>query len=337
MAERRMFSKRICSSARFLKMPQTTQNLYFHLSLNADDDGVVEAYSVMRSIGATEDDIKILSAKQFIVVLNEDLVSFITDWNENNKLRADRKVDSIYKNLLLQIVPDAVLLEKKPRADRNDTTTKEAWDTHGTSHGQPMDGIGKDRLGKVSIGKDNIVSMVPYAGDGYHPLDEDMDEDAIRGLGEVTYEEPYCEASPAGNNTAPPYPPHSSRHGDTASEYKNKKEKSEPDFESFKIVYSELCPLLPKCLVINQSRKKLIKAFEKHFNLEDFRSICKAVNASSWHTGGNNSSWKADFDWIVNPKNATRILEQLVPVASQQSKQVYVTDFSQTLKDGDTL
>ena len=58
MADRRMFSKRLTNSAKFIKMPPSTQNLYFHLGLNADDDGVVEAYSIIRQINATEDDLK---------------------------------------------------------------------------------------------------------------------------------------------------------------------------------------------------------------------------------------------------------------------------------------
>jgi DnaD/phage-associated family protein len=152
MASRRMFSLRVINTARFLKMPTSTQCLYFHLGLHADDDGIVEAYPVLSSIGATEDDLKILVAKNFVNVLNEDLVTYITDWTENNKIRADRKIDSIYKDLLLQVLPEAELLEKKPRADR----LPKSADVHGTSQGQPMDGIGKDRLGKGSIGKDNI-------------------------------------------------------------------------------------------------------------------------------------------------------------------------------------
>ena len=59
MATRRMFSARITESTRFIKMPVSTQALYFHLGLRADDDGVVEAYPVMTTIGASEDDLKI--------------------------------------------------------------------------------------------------------------------------------------------------------------------------------------------------------------------------------------------------------------------------------------
>lgn len=113
----RMFSKRVIGSARFLKMPISTQCLYFHLGLNADDDGIVEAYTTIKQIGATEDDLKVLVAKGFCTVLNEDLVTYITDWRENNKLRADRKIDSIYKDLLLQMVPDADVQQARRRAD----------------------------------------------------------------------------------------------------------------------------------------------------------------------------------------------------------------------------
>ena len=54
MAERRMFSRSVVESARFLKMPVSSQNLYFHLVMNADDDGIVEAYSVINLIRAIE-------------------------------------------------------------------------------------------------------------------------------------------------------------------------------------------------------------------------------------------------------------------------------------------
>lgn len=107
MANRRMFSARVTESTRFLKMPATSQNLYFHLGMRADDDGVVEAYPIMRMLGANEDDLRVLVSKGFATILNADYVTFLNDWLECNSIRADRKVDSIYKDLLLQVVPDA--------------------------------------------------------------------------------------------------------------------------------------------------------------------------------------------------------------------------------------
>ena len=153
MAKSRMFSKRLMESARFLKMPASTQCLYFHLGLNADDDGIVEAYNVMKLVGATEDDLKVLVSKGFVIVLNEDLVTYITDWTENNNIRADRKIDSIYKDLLLQVVPDAKLQEKKQRADVKKKILEigQPMDNQWTDNGRPMVCIGKDRLGKDNI------------------------------------------------------------------------------------------------------------------------------------------------------------------------------------------
>ncbi|MGF0064359.1 hypothetical protein ACQRCQ_03670 [Lachnospiraceae bacterium SGI.085] len=70
-----MFSSRVTESTRFLKMPATSQNLYFHLGMHADDDGVVEAYPVMRLTRATEDDLKILISKGFASEITNDLVA----------------------------------------------------------------------------------------------------------------------------------------------------------------------------------------------------------------------------------------------------------------------
>ena len=103
MAERRMFSARITTnSARFLRLPVTAQCLYFHMGMQADDEGVVEAFITMRQVGASEEDLKVLEEKGFIKILNEDFVSYITDWDESNKIRSDRAQQSIHHDLLVQ-------------------------------------------------------------------------------------------------------------------------------------------------------------------------------------------------------------------------------------------
>lgn len=80
-----MVSNAIVKSARFLKMPPTTQNLYFHLIMNADD-GVVECSSVMSRIRATEDDLRILMKESFIRILSDGSTCFITNWADHNKI-----------------------------------------------------------------------------------------------------------------------------------------------------------------------------------------------------------------------------------------------------------
>lgn len=176
MAQRRMFSKRIVESARFLKMPPSTQNLYFHLGLNADDDGVVEGYNVMMQTGATEDDLKLLVAKGFVTVLNDDLVTYINDWRENNRIRADRKVDSIYKNLLVKMIPDIELQPSRRRAD----TKKKPGVKRIEDNGRPLDNhwttngprsLGQSRSGQDSLGQVRSSSVED------EPVDKDDDDD----------------------------------------------------------------------------------------------------------------------------------------------------------------
>lgn len=160
MANRRMFSSRVTESTRFLKMPATSQNLYFHLGMHADDDGVVEAYPVMCSIGATEDDLRVIVSKGFATLLNSDMVTFLNDWLENNNIRADRKIDSIYKELLLEIVPDATLKEAKPsyysrRKGFCQTNDRQMFDKRQTNVRIGKDRLGKDRLEKKQCASDN--------------------------------------------------------------------------------------------------------------------------------------------------------------------------------------
>ena len=109
MASKRMFANAIVGSARFLRMGQSARLLYYDLGMRADDDGIVEAFTVMRETGASEDDLKLLAAKGFVVVLNEDLVSYICDWHTNNYIRGDRRQPSIYAELLAQFRSGALI------------------------------------------------------------------------------------------------------------------------------------------------------------------------------------------------------------------------------------
>ncbi len=124
-----MFSKSITNSSQFLMMPQSSQNLYFHLGMNADDDGFCEHFALMRMTDSKPDDLKILQAKGFVNVF-DDKVLVIIDWKENNYLRADRyspsKYLDVYKKELKRL-----------------------------SSGIPKVDTGKDRLGEDSIGKES--------------------------------------------------------------------------------------------------------------------------------------------------------------------------------------
>lgn len=97
MAEKRMFSKKIIDTDWFMDMPASSQNLYFHLSMRADDDGFIASPKrIIKLIGASEDDYKILISKKFVIPF-ESGICVITDWRINNYLRNDRYTETIYQ------------------------------------------------------------------------------------------------------------------------------------------------------------------------------------------------------------------------------------------------
>ncbi len=95
MAQRRMFAKSVVQSDLFLEMPLTTQAVYFHLGMDADDDGfLINVKSVCRLINASEDDIKLLIAKGFLIKFRKGIV-VIRDWKQNNYIQNDRYHETV--------------------------------------------------------------------------------------------------------------------------------------------------------------------------------------------------------------------------------------------------
>ena len=136
MAERRMFAKTIIDSDAFLDMPMSTQALYFHLSMRADDDGFINnPKKIQRMIGATEDDLKLLIAKNFIIVFESGVI-VIKHWKIHNYIRNDRYKPTVYQ-------------EEKDQLELKDNGAY----TLGIPNGYQMET--QVRLGKDSIGKVN--------------------------------------------------------------------------------------------------------------------------------------------------------------------------------------
>ena len=96
MANKRMFTMKIVDSDAFLDMPLSTQCLYFHLNMRADDDGFIgNPNKVMRMIGASQDDLKLLIAKRFVLSF-EDGVIVIKHWRMHNTLSQNRYQETQY-------------------------------------------------------------------------------------------------------------------------------------------------------------------------------------------------------------------------------------------------
>lgn len=90
MADKRMMSKSVIDTDMFLDMPASTQCLYFHMLLRADDDGFLKnAKTIMRTVGASPDDVKLLIAKQYLIPFDTGIMA-IKHWRIHNYIKKDR-------------------------------------------------------------------------------------------------------------------------------------------------------------------------------------------------------------------------------------------------------
>lgn len=148
MAERRMFSKTIVDSDAFLEMPLSTQALYFHLSMRADDDGFLNnSRKIQRIIGASDDDLKLLVMKRFVIVFDDGII-VVKHWRMNNYLRKDRYTPTVYQD-------EFALLSIK---DNGEYTIADTAGVPLGNHCETQVSIGKDSIGKVSIVEGSISS-----------------------------------------------------------------------------------------------------------------------------------------------------------------------------------
>jgi phage replication protein len=152
LANRRMFSKDVLMTDDFLDLPPTTKVLYFFLNLEADDDGfVANPRTVMRFIGSTKDDMKLLVEGNYVLLFDTGVV-VITDWTEHNSIRKDRKKATRFVEEMQQIA----LVEGNKYKWLSDVQPS---DNQVTTSRQPNGCIGEDRRGKDSIGEDRGVEV----------------------------------------------------------------------------------------------------------------------------------------------------------------------------------
>lgn len=161
MAERRMFTQKIIDSDAFLDMPLTTQALYFHLNMRADDDGFINnPKKICRMIGASEDDLKLLIAKRFVLAFEKGVI-VIKHWRMHNLIRKDRYSPTQYEDefMSLDIKDNGSYTEKMPQIqgiDEYGNQMATSWQPVGNQMAT-QDRLGKDSIGEVSVGKSSIV------------------------------------------------------------------------------------------------------------------------------------------------------------------------------------
>lgn len=155
MAERRMFAKTIVTSDAFLDMPATTRSLYMLLCVLADDDGFVNApRSIMRQSGATDDDMKLLIAKRFVLTFQSGVV-VIKHWRIHNLIQKDRYKETKYLEEKAMLALD----ENNAYTEANSTVYPEC--IQGVSKPEPQVRLGKASLGESRVREDEEEAAPP--------------------------------------------------------------------------------------------------------------------------------------------------------------------------------
>ena len=159
-----MFAKTIIDSDAFLDMPLSAQALYFHLSMRADDEGFINnPKKIQRMIGAADDDMKVLLAKNFVIQFESGVI-VIKHWKIHNYIRADRLNKTAYEDerSMLEVKNNGAYTLSLNECQSNDSQMSDIC--------QSNDRIGKDRLGKNRLGKDSKDKV------SYFPNDENLDK-----------------------------------------------------------------------------------------------------------------------------------------------------------------
>lgn len=147
-----MFSKAVINSDAFLDMPISARCLYFHLGMQADDDGFVASpKAITRSASCSEDDLKLLVAKRFIIAFGSGIV-VIRHWKQHNYIPKDRYKPTTYLCEQAEIVLENGVYEKRI----HDVSELDTSCIQTVSEPYTQDRIGKDRIGKDK--KDTICT-----------------------------------------------------------------------------------------------------------------------------------------------------------------------------------
>lgn len=162
MAERRMFAKTIIDSDAFLEMPTTSQLLYFHLAMRADDDGFVnKPKSLMRMVGCKDDDLKLLFVKKFLIPFESGVV-VIKHWKIHNYIRKDTYTETKYKE-----EKSTLELDENSAYRLIDAGMTQIRDESVTSP-STQDRLGKERV-RIELGEDSIEDVPDINVGNKHP------------------------------------------------------------------------------------------------------------------------------------------------------------------------
>lgn len=290
MANRRMFAKTIIDSDAFLEMPTSTQALYFHLSMRADDEGFVNnPKKIQRFVGASEDDLKLLILKSFLIPFESGIV-VIKHWKVHNYIQKDRFHETTY-------------LEEKAQLYIKDNDVYTLDSTKG-----------KHCIQSGYKNQENVSNMYPTCTQDVSTLNENsIDAD-------------YCEVSEMPKNQGvgglctewiqngynldtEERLGEDSLVKDSLVKVNKKDSTITVSYQTIIDLYHETCVSFPHLRKPSSNRIDKINARLRTYSLDDFRLLFEKAEASDFMKGKNDRGWSATFDWMMNENNMLKVLE----------------------------
>lgn len=269
MAEKRMFAKTIIDSDAFLDMPMSAQCLYFHLCMRADDDGFLNnPKKIQRTIGASEDDLKILLAKNFLIPFDSGIV-VIKHWRIHNYIRSDRYKETAY-------------LEEKSKLALKDNKAYTLNLNEVSSVGIPL----------------GIPSGIP---NDYHDIPSDYHDipSAYRLETQIRLDKSSIDKINIDKGI------YDVDENDISSKDTRKKR---VNYQEIVDLYNDTCVSFPVLKELSEKTKKAIKARLNKYSIEQISLAFQKAQASDFLKGANQRNWIANFEWIMQDSNMAKIL-----------------------------
>lgn len=274
MANKRMFTIKIVDSDAFLNMPLSAQALYFHLNMRADDDGFIgNPQRIMRMIGVSEDDYKLLIAKSFLILFDNGVI-VIKHWRMHNTLSKGRYKETAY-------VSEKDMLRIKRNGAYSLTEGDEIDDTQLVESGKRQ--VEKE-LGIEA--EDNRRTKDEQKTNTDIDIDIDKDLDLGLGLEKVNLKEDKSSLSLNGRGKAELY-------------------------QEIVDHWNSLPSNITKVSKISErgTRKNLLDARIKEYGIDQIHAAIEEIPKSEFLMGYGNRGWTIKFDWFIKPSNFVKVLE----------------------------
>ena len=304
MAERRMLSRTILDSDKFLDMPLTTQALYIHLIMNADDDGFLNnSQKITRMIGAGKKDFELLISAEFIIDFDNGICA-VKHWKLHNYIRSDRYKPTVYQDELSRLVIASNKVYEESKTYEK-TKVYEADTNEKLSHSNSYkiilkaeikgedkslrdnnieDIIGKDNQQDIFLESETEVNEEPYKGEENYEFSEQKS----------VFSEEKVDGIPS----------------DDHMETQNRLDEISVDKDSIEKVMEKWNLLgISNISCIKNTRQKLLKARIKEHGTDNVINAIGNIEKSSFLKGQNDRGWVITFDWFVKPNNFIKVFE----------------------------